>query len=92
VAAKTYHVAVLVDGRSEKIEGPRYATREEAERELRVVTEAQQRGSDAVVALSWLSVKERLIAAAFIQERWVNTGPAVARRRLPSWEDLSRDQ
>jgi hypothetical protein len=70
MSVKTYHVAVLVEGRSEKITGPRTQVREEAEKELRVVTEAQQRGTDAVVSLPWLSVREKAITAAFIEERW----------------------
>jgi hypothetical protein len=66
----TYHVAVLVEGRPEKITGPRYAAREQAEAELRIITEAQQRGTEAVVALPWLSVRERAITAAFVEQRW----------------------
>lgn len=66
---KTYNVAVLVEGRDEKIRGPRTRTREDAEAELRLITDAQQRGSEAVVALPWLSVRERAITAAFIEER-----------------------
>jgi hypothetical protein len=67
---RTYHVAVLVEGRDEKIPGPRYPDKAEAEAELRIITEAQKRGTDAVVALPWLSVREKAISAAFIEERW----------------------
>lgn len=81
MATKTYHVAVFVDGRSEKIAGPRYEDKAQAEGELRVITAAQQRGTDAVVALPWLSVREKAITAAFIEERWKNIGPASRGRR-----------
>lgn len=70
MATKTYHIAVFVEGREDTIRGPRTTNREEAERELRMITEAQQRGTEAVVALPWLSVRERAITAAFIEERW----------------------
>jgi hypothetical protein len=60
-------VVVHLDGRKDPIEGPATTEKEAAERDLRVITEAQRRGSDAIVALQWLSVKERLIDAAFIR-------------------------
>jgi hypothetical protein len=72
MATQTFHVAVLVEGRTEKIEGPRYTSAEQAEAELRIITQAQQRGTDAVVSLPWLSVKEKAITAAFIERRWMS--------------------
>lgn len=68
--ARTYRVAVLVEGRDEKIVGPSYADEADAEAELRVITAAQQRGTEAVVALPWLSVREKAISAAYIEPRW----------------------
>lgn len=85
-STRTYHVAVLVEGRDEKITGPRYAERSEAEAELRVITEAQTRGTDAVVALPWLSVREKAITAAFIEQRWVGVTTAAPRSNVPSWD------
>lgn len=82
MSVKTYHVAVFVEGRNEKIQGPRTQVREEAEKQLRVITEAQQRGTDAIVALPWLSVRESAITAAFIEERWAS-GPTGPRRSSP---------
>jgi hypothetical protein len=92
-SVRTFHVAVLVEGRSEKITGPRYRDQAEAEAELRVVTEAQKRGTDAVVALPWLSVREKAITAAFIEQRWTSA-PAAGppRSNIPSWHDLSNDR
>jgi hypothetical protein len=80
MSVKTYHVAVLVEGRTEKITGPRTEAKEDAERDLRVVTEAQQRGTDAVVTLPWLSVREKAITAAFIEERWKSVSGSVQLR------------
>jgi len=54
---------------------------------LRVITEAPKRGSDAVVALPWVSVREKAITAAFIERRW--TGSSVAKTShsaVPSWD------
>jgi hypothetical protein len=85
-STRTYHVAVLVEGRTEKIVGPRYADKAQAESELRVITEAQQRGTEAVVALPWLSVREKAITAAFIEQRWQSAPVAVP--RVPPWSDF----
>lgn len=63
----SYRLVVHLDGRRDPIEGPATTDKDAAERDLQVITEAQRRGSDAVVALPWLSVKERLIDAAFIK-------------------------
>jgi hypothetical protein len=81
VATKTYRVVVMVEGREERIRGPRSLDRAEVEPDLKVITEAQQRSSEAVVALPWLSVRESLIAAAFIEEGWTNSGPVASDHR-----------
>ena len=81
MATKIYKVVVIVEGRDDRIRGPGTSVKEEAEKELRTITAAQQRGTSAVVALPWLSVRESAITAAFIEEKWANIGPAASGRR-----------
>lgn len=84
MATKTYRVVVLVEGRDERIRGPRTTDQAATELELRIITEAQQRGTDAVIALPWLSVRERAITAAFIEEGWANAAPKASDHRYRS--------
>jgi hypothetical protein len=87
MATKTYRVAVLVEGRDEKIRGPRSFEKADVEAELQMITAAQRRGTEAVVALPWLAVREKAITAAFIEEGWANGGPAASPRRR--WSDVT---
>jgi len=91
---RSYRVIVQLEGDDARpIEGPATSNREDAERDLRVITEAQQRGGDGVVALSWLSVRERQIAAAFIKELVTSTASAATsgRRYITATDRYMRD-
>ena len=90
---KTYRVIVELDGRAEPIKGPVTTDQEEAQRDLAVITEAQTRGTNAIVALPWLSVREHLIAAAYIREALGGSSVprADGRRYRTSTEGYMRD-
>ena len=67
---KRYRLVILVKEQADqRIEGPWTYEKGEAERDLKVISAAQE-GSGALVSLPWVVVREGDISAAHIEERW----------------------
>lgn len=67
---KRYRLVILVKGQADQqIEGPWTFDKDEVENDLKVISAAQA-GSNALVSLPWVVVREGDISAAHIVERW----------------------
>jgi hypothetical protein len=75
----SYRIKVLILGRPEPIQSPRYRNKEEAEADLVKITDARQ--SKIEVDLPWLQMPGDQVQAAFIDHHSTSVGVPEVRQR-----------